>query len=49
MPDVGLFATVAKLEPPTRDEGFDELFVVQLSDDKGFIVAAVDQDVRRGQ
>jgi predicted kinase len=30
VPDVGLYATAARLRPPTMAEGFDELYLVRL-------------------
>ena len=39
VPDVAVFATAKRLVPPSRDEGFDELYRVRL-DDEGFEVRA---------
>lgn len=39
IPEAGLRAARARLEVPTLDEGFDQLFAVRLSQD-GFIVEA---------
>ncbi len=33
VPDVAIYATAKKLEPPTTSEGFDELFRVRISGD----------------
>jgi predicted kinase len=41
VPDVGLYATRARLQPPTHDEGFDALFNVQLVEGDGFAVRAL--------
>ncbi len=38
VPDVALFATVKIWEPPTIAEGFDELYLVQLSTNGDFAV-----------
>ena len=42
VPPVGLYATVKKLEPPRRDEGFEALFQVRLTGSAGFEVAALE-------
>jgi predicted kinase len=34
----GIVATHRKLEPPSYDEGFDQLFYVEIGDDGAFIV-----------
>jgi predicted kinase len=34
VPDVAIFAVRKRLEPPSRDEGFDELFDVRLLEDE---------------
>jgi predicted kinase len=34
VPDVAIFAVRKRLEPPSRDEGFDELFEVRLLEDE---------------
>jgi predicted kinase len=34
VPDVAIFAVRKRLQPPTRDEGFDELFEVKLLEDQ---------------
>jgi predicted kinase len=33
VPDVAIFATRKRLEPPSPDEGFDELWLVRLDED----------------
>lgn len=38
VPDVAVFATLNRLQPPDRDEGFDEIYVVRLLPDYGFTV-----------
>jgi AAA domain len=38
IPAGGLFATAKRLEPPTMDEGFDSLHVVEIADAGGFVV-----------
>jgi predicted kinase len=40
IPKVGLFTTYKRLEPPTPDEGFDELYCVILDDENHFSVEA---------
>lgn len=35
VPDVAIFATRKRLEPPSYDEGFDRLFVVSLDEEAG--------------
>ena len=32
MPDVAIFTTARRLEPPVREEGFDEIVRVRLGD-----------------
>ncbi|GCE47058.1 putative kinase [Thermosporothrix hazakensis] len=39
VPDVALFSTVKKLEPPAYSEGFDALFCVQTNRDLTFTVS----------
>ncbi len=41
VPPVAVFTTARRLEPPTRDEGFDELYRVTLDEDHGPVVAAL--------
>jgi len=38
IPDKGILAASARLELPSRGEGFDELFFVRLNDTDGFAV-----------
>jgi hypothetical protein len=38
IPLVGIFGTHKRLEPPSRAERFDELFVVTIGTDRNFIV-----------
>lgn len=38
VPDVGLRCTHTKLQLPTYDEGFDELYYVHISETKEFVV-----------
>ena len=38
IPLVGIFGAYKRLEPPSRTEGFDELFVVTIGVDRNFIV-----------
>jgi predicted kinase len=39
VPNVAIFTVAKRLEPPTRAEGFDELFRVTLTPDRTFSVA----------
>jgi predicted kinase len=38
IPNVGIFATAKKLEPPTRAEGFERLYRARMRDDGTFAV-----------
>ena len=38
VPNVAIFTVAKRLEPPTRAEGFDELFRVTLTEDRTFSV-----------
>ena len=38
IPLVGIFGAYKRLEPPSRAEGFDELFVVTIGADRNFII-----------
>jgi predicted kinase len=38
IPLVGIRSTHAKLQPPCREEGFDNLYVVRLDEEKKFVV-----------
>src|SRR5215204_3287259 len=42
IPNVGLFTTYKRLEPPAMEEGFDELYCVALTEDHRFTVEAAD-------
>ncbi len=42
VPDIALFATFKRLEPPSYAEGFDELFTVHLDEQGNFTVAEWD-------
>ena len=35
VPDVAIFATRKRLEPPSLDEGFDQLWLVRLDENRG--------------
>jgi predicted kinase len=39
VPDIALFATRKRLEPPSYGEGFDQLFTVHIIEPAGFVVA----------
>src|SRR5262245_22622429 len=47
IPDVGIFATAKRLEPPLRPEGFHRLYRARMRDDGSFDVAAWDGDMAR--
>lgn len=38
VPDVGIFATLKRFEPPEYSEGFDTLFYVYNNDEAGFTI-----------
>jgi predicted kinase len=38
VPDVALYVISKRLEPPSHDEGFDELYDVRLVEGEGFLV-----------
>lgn len=38
VPDVAIFAAAKRMVPPTRDEGFDDLFTVRIAEGGGFEV-----------
>src|SRR5438874_4434959 len=38
IPLVGVFGAYKRLEPPSRGEGFDELFVVTIGPDRNFVI-----------
>jgi predicted kinase len=42
VPNVAIFTTAKRLEPPTRGEGFDELFRVTLTPERTFSVSRID-------
>jgi hypothetical protein len=42
VPDVGVFATLARLERPGIEEGFDRLFVVRAEPGGSFVCQAVE-------
>ena len=39
VPDVGILATAGRLAPPTRQEGFDSIFIVKMAPPDGFTVS----------
>lgn len=41
VPDIAIFTTAKRMVPPTRDEGFEELYQVAIGDDLGFDVSVV--------
>jgi hypothetical protein len=41
VPNVAIFTVAKRLQPPTREEGFDELFRVTLTPDRTFSVAGI--------
>lgn len=47
VPDVGLFATAAKLVAPSKGEGFDELYFVRMDGQGGFSIEAWTEVISR--
>jgi predicted esterase/predicted kinase len=47
VPDVGIFATAKRLEPPRRAEGFHRLYRVRVREDDGFQIEPWDGDMSR--
>jgi predicted kinase len=45
VPDVAIYATAKKLEPPSYSEGFDELFHVRMTEGSSFEVRAYADEV----
>jgi predicted kinase len=45
IPERGIVATHRKLEPPSYDEGFDQLFYVEIGDNGAFIVKVWSDEV----
>ncbi len=45
VPDIGVRGTFKKLESPTREEGFDELFLVRTTSDGSFEIERSDCEV----
>jgi len=43
IPDKGLFDSLKRLQPPSFDEGFDELFTVRIDEQSRFVVEALRQ------
>jgi predicted kinase len=41
VPNVAIFTTAKRLQPPTEAEGFDELFRVQLNEDRSLRITKV--------
>lgn len=41
VPDVAIFTTAKRMVPPTREEGFDELYRVAIGEDGGFDVSVM--------
>lgn len=41
VPNVAIFTAAKKLKPPAFDEGFDELFRVELTPERGFAVQTI--------
>jgi predicted kinase len=44
VPKVAIFTVAKRLEPPTPDEGFDQLFRMQLQPDRTFTISEVAAD-----
>lgn len=47
VPEVALFGTLQRLEPPRREEGFDDLFRVRIDEASRFVVEEWDEQVAR--
>src|SRR4051812_47615749 len=41
VPNVAIFTTAKRLQPPTRAEGFDELFRIEINEDRSLRVTKV--------
>jgi len=41
VPNVAIFTVAKRLEPPTPDEGFDELYRVTINEDRSFQLSAI--------
>jgi predicted kinase len=48
VPDVGIYSTIKKLEKPSYDEGFDQLFHVQIGMDGEFIINPWSAEITNG-
>jgi len=44
VPNVAIFTVAKRLEPPVLDEGFDQLFRLQLQPDRTFAIAEISSD-----
>jgi predicted kinase len=44
VPDVGLYATLKRLRPPTRTDGFDRLYLVSFDGAGGFDIRPMDEE-----
>ena len=49
VPDVAIYATAKRLEPPSLDEGFDELLSVRATSDNEFLVTPLGGTGARGE
>jgi len=43
VPNVAIFTVAKRLEPPTHDEGFDELYRVTIADDRSLTIEPIDR------
>jgi predicted kinase len=41
VPNVAIFTTAKRLQPPKLSEGFDQLFRIEISEDRSFRISAV--------
>ena len=41
VPNVAIFTVAKRLEPPTQDEGFDELYRVTIADDRSLVIEPI--------
>jgi predicted kinase len=44
VPDIGLYATLKQLRPPTQADGFDRLYLVRFDGAGGFDVRPIDEE-----
>jgi len=47
IPDAAIFSIAKRLKAPIKEEGFDELYLVRLDGNEGFIVQYMDRPESR--